>query len=90
MRDASPRFANVREMVDACGGQTALAERLGVTVAAVSLWVTKDALPPARIPEVLERLTDRGESAAEADLWRLVKQAQRGPSRAAEAAQAAA
>lgn len=90
MRDASPRFSNVREMVEACGGQAALADRLNVTAAAVSLWVTKDALPPARIPDVMNALAERNATAVEADLWPLVRLLPRGPARSAEAASVAA
>lgn len=77
MPNASPPFVTVRDLAEACGGQTAMADRLGVSASAVNLWVSKDSLPANRLPEVRSLLADSGVQVSTDDLWLLVRPARR-------------
>lgn len=51
---------NVKEIIAALGGPTAIARRLGVRSQAVSLWAISDRIPLERVPELLRMAAELG------------------------------
>jgi hypothetical protein len=56
----TPPLRTVRDVVDALGGTSTAAERLNVSPSAVSIWLRKDCIPPARYLDVSAALEQIG------------------------------
>ncbi|MDC0003775.1 helix-turn-helix domain-containing protein [Porticoccaceae bacterium] len=64
MIEIKPTFTPLERAINICGGQTALAKKIGVTPQAVQQWVSSGALPPKRVLQV-ELATNRRVSRVE-------------------------
>ncbi len=53
-----PKESGIQKAVQAFGSQAALARYLGVNRQAVHEWLSKGAVPPKRVPEILRRCPD--------------------------------
>ena len=59
---------SVQELVAKVDGQSALADKLGISPQTVQQWVSSGAIPPKRIPEV-SILTGIPKHEINSDLW---------------------
>lgn len=55
-----PPLCTVREVVDVLGGTSAAAAQLNVSPSAVSIWLSKGCLPPARYLDISAAVEERG------------------------------
>jgi predicted transcriptional regulator len=58
--DQHPLLRTVREVVTLLGGTSAAASRLSVSPAAVSIWLRKNRIPPARYLDVSAAVEEHG------------------------------